>query len=80
MGEVHFFWLNSLEKRERVHKIGVSFYGHHMKNLFLSSEQNFNFQRSFVRTGSHIMPLYFIPVSVSLRLARTLLKRLLSKS
>ena len=26
-----------------------------------------------------IMPLYFIPVSVSLRVARTLLKRLLSK-
>ena len=30
--------------------------------------------------GQHRMPLYFIPVSVRVRLARTLLKRLLSKS
>ena len=29
---------------------------------------------------THRMPLYFIPVSVRLRLARTLLKRLLSKN
>ena len=29
---------------------------------------------------THRMPLYFIPVSVSLRLARTLIKRLLSKN
>ena len=28
----------------------------------------------------HRMPLYFVPVSVSLRVARTLLKRLLSKN
>ena len=30
------------------------------------------------RLGHHRMPLYFIPVSVTVRLARTLLKRLLS--
>ena len=34
----------------------------------------------FLLSGNHRMPLYFIPVSVSLRLARTLLKRLVSKN
>ena len=38
-----------------------------------------SFSPLFVEQPWHRMPLYFVPVSVSLRVARTLLKRLLSK-
>ena len=38
------------------------------------------YQVQVLKHQEHRMPLYFIPVSVSLRLARTLLKRLLSKN
>ena len=34
----------------------------------------------FLKHTGHRMPFYFIPVSVSLRVARTLLKRLLGKN
>jgi len=39
-----------------------------------------NVANASLGVATHRMPLYFIPVSVRVRLARTLLKRLLSKN
>ena len=48
------------------------------KKILLKSTKNMKLSNFFSDLRGHSMPLYFIPVSVRVRLARTLLKRLLS--